>query len=147
MTIKEAAKLVKRDIRTIQRWEKAGVDIADPKALLAHAEVMDCKARGSSKGRVRARLDAVDEEQPDPAILTPEDREVLAASHPETFVDLPAPFTNDQYCSAVKVLAILRGAFQRRLNDLRTTGHALVDRTGGSGIGGNCQGRAPDKRV
>ena len=129
MTHKEAAKLVKRDIRTIQRWEKAGVDIADCKSLLAYADIMDCKARGSSKRRVRARLDArvpaLVDNVSEPAILTSEYRAILANSASDAFVDLPAPFTQAQASKAIWSLIDLKSSFHRRLEGLRSTDHAL----------------------
>jgi hypothetical protein len=127
MTIEEAARLVGKSAKTIQRWRDAGVGVTDRAALLAHSEEKDCRAKGASKNRVLKRMDRglrADSSEYTPLISQGMRAKLLAAS-PDAFIDLPAVITRGQKENALATILALCQAFKTRLDDLQSIGHAL----------------------
>jgi hypothetical protein len=123
MTKQEAAVLVGKSIKTIERWEREGVRIYDETILLEHSAAQDARSRGKTRNRIAERIDAgvyakLDQRgSVDLASYFPTDLDDNA------FVDLPAPFDQSDAAAAADSLSAIKSAFERRLADLQTFGH------------------------
>lgn len=113
MTVKEAAKLVGKDERTIKRWKAQGLSLDDPEEIQNYSSCKDARSRGKTRKTALVRHAATGLRRHFPAVIDQNDQ----------FIDLPLPCTVEQAVQAWQSLSAVRDAFDRRVKELRTIGH------------------------
>ena len=98
LTLKESAALVNRDIRTIQRWKRDGVNVHDEAALHQHADFMEIRSVGKTAQMLRDLPSGP------------------SASAPSAFFDA------SRALAALDTLARMQDAFQKRLDRAKAVG-------------------------
>lgn len=109
----------------VSLWKKQGCDLDDPVAVAKFADLKATRSRGITKKRKLAHMDTADTKLPDPTILSPEHRATLTESAADAFIELPAPFDGPEPLQALAILMDIEDGFRRRLDDIKTIGHAL----------------------
>src|ERR1700741_4012842 len=93
MTQAEIAKKYGITQSAVSLWKKSGCNLNDPAAVERFADMKAARSRGITRKRKLSHIDKVhDTDNEDPAVLSPEYREVLAGSPSDAFVDLPGCF-------------------------------------------------------
>lgn len=119
LSLDEAARIVGKDKRTIRRWKASGVDVSNKAELIECSQHKDARARGSSANLARRRIDRKPRATPLSGL-----RQYFALGiDPEAFVQLPAPYRPEAGNRALELLSEIRGAFARRLEELKAIGH------------------------
>jgi hypothetical protein len=113
MTVKEAAKLVGKDERTIKRWKAQGLSLENPAEILDYSSCKDARSRGKTCKTALVRHAVTGLRRHFPAVIDQSD----------IFIELPSPLTAEQAAAAWQSLSFVHGAFARRVEELKGIGH------------------------